>query len=249
MSEEKIIRVSSIGHPCARQIWHQMQGTKQEFDTETRRRFEMGDAVEKLAVKWLQEDGFNVLWNKGSQEAPWEITIPVHGGLLKGHPDALLYTFGNLALIDIKSMKDRAFQYWSTRGTIANKFGYFVQVNTYAFAAGVQDIAIVGVNKDNSHYQIEWMKFDQRILDLTLAKAECLCAYDIPPLPGSLQFDTEQDIHYTPLGENKSTAWACDYCAYKDMGYCPGEKKLIENIKKRQATRDEHKTTSSVQGS
>jgi hypothetical protein len=189
-------------------------GIEEEFEQRTLRIFAVGTALEAVVVEWLREDGWAVYHNAGSQEAEWEIEIPVHGGVIKGHPDVIITDQeGRKYLGDIKTMNGRAFKFWKSQGTMQNKPQYFDQVNVYAHGAMqegpiLDGVAIIAMNKDNSEYHIETLPVNAGLYAETLAKAEYILGKEDPPFPGELP------------------SWACNYCGYRRMGVCPGYDKL-----------------------
>ena len=65
-----VFRASSVGHPCIRKLWYPTMGHIPEpLSRETLRIFAVGTALEAVVLGWLQEDGWTVEHNEGSQEA------------------------------------------------------------------------------------------------------------------------------------------------------------------------------------
>jgi len=226
----RVIRASKIGFPCIRNIWLSTMGLDEVFDKKTLRIFDLGNLVEQVAVKWLREDGWGVYWNEGSQDAEWELNVPLQGGVLRGHPDCIIEKDRQRILADIKSMNSRAYKHWLDGGTINNKLSYFIQVNVYAYAINrlpangprVDKVAIVGVNKDTSDYTIEVLDIDEDLIKETLNKAQfILNAPSMPPKVGWA---------FNHLGvSNEVPSWCCSYCGYKKLGICDGVRKGDEN--------------------
>jgi len=216
----KVIRASKIGFPCVRNIWLNTLGVEEVFDKKTLRIFDLGNLSEQAAVKWMREDGWDVQWNEGSQEAAWELEIPLPDGVIKGHPDCVITNDEHRQpiLADIKSMNSRAYQYWTKGGTVENKLGYFVQVNIYAHAAGLDHVAIVGVNRDTADYTIEILDKDEEVVKETFNKAQyILAAKSMPP---------KTAWAYPHLNVTSEIPdWCCRYCSYKTLGLCDGKDK------------------------
>ena len=130
---KKNIHASKIGFPCNRNLWYSCNGHEEVVSERTQRIFDVGTYLEPLAVKWLQKDGWNVAYNQGSQNAHVTIRVPINGGELIGHPDALIWRDGEKAiLVDIKTMNDRAFTLWKREGTIKKYPQYVDQLHIYA---------------------------------------------------------------------------------------------------------------------
>ena len=100
---EKVMRASRVGFPCNRCLWYSVNGFNEDVSEKSRRIFAVGTALEAVAVEWLREDGWDVRYNPGSQEAELELTIPLTGGKLAGHPDCFISKPGKEnTLIDIR---------------------------------------------------------------------------------------------------------------------------------------------------
>jgi len=226
-----LIRISKIGYPCIRNVWYSANGLEEVIDQRAKRIFAMGHAVERLAVEWLAEDGWGVVWNPGSQDADVELRIPVRGGELVGHPDCLITDGRGWILADIKSMNSRAYKHWTQQGTVQNKLSYLCQVTMYAHALNtsevewrgldsppkVERVAIIGVNKDTSEYAVEVLEIDDAVTRTTIAKAEYILGAPNPP--------AKEAWEYPHLGvTSQLPGWCCSYCGYKKAGVCDGAK-------------------------
>ena len=203
---EKLLSASKAGFPCMRNLWYTVNGYDGgENDKKTQRIFDVGTALEPVIVEWLKADGWDVEYNPGSQEAELKVEIPVSGGKLVGHPDCII-SKGEVknALVDIKTMNDRAFRYWKRDGTEKTKPQYVTQLNIYAMglkAMGrkIEKLGIVGVNKNNSEMYIEIFDVDQFRETAIKGYAEMLFKQKEAPELGC------------PI-----ESWACSYCEYSE---------------------------------
>ncbi len=201
---DKILSASKAGFPCLRNLWYTVNGfAGSENDTHTQRIFDVGTCLEPVIVDWLRWDGWLVDYNPGSQQAALEVSIPVKGGKLTGHHDCII-SKGNVqnALVDIKTMNDRAFNHWKHNGTLNSKPQYVVQLHVYAMGLTllgkeIERLGIVGINKNNSEMFIDFFPFDGFIAESITDKAERLFALSEPP---KLNCPSE--------------TWACNYCEY-----------------------------------
>lgn len=194
-----VFRASSIGHLCPRKLWFEaVQGIEPVFDKKALRIFRMGDMVETLAVEWLRDEGWLVEHNCGSQEAECEVVIPIAEGVeIRGHHDAVIENDSGRFVVDIKSMNDRAFTEWRKKGTLVKYPQYLDQVHVYGKGLGITQLAICGVNKNNSDYMVESFDFDPQRWDLIVAKALAIASsLEEPAIPRELP------------------AWCCSYCSY-----------------------------------
>lgn len=200
---DKVLRASKAGFPCARNLWYSVNGFTETVSPKSQRIFDVGTALEPVIVEWLRADGWNVEYNPGSQNAEIEVTVPVIGGMLAGHPDCII-SKGEIqnALVDIKTMNDRAFTYWKRSGSLKTKPQYVIQLHIYAMGLikqgrDIQRLGIVGVNKNNSEMHIDFFDFDENTCSDILNNAELIMnAKEIP--------------EYDCPTEN----WACSYCEY-----------------------------------
>jgi len=218
---ENELRASKIGFPCIRNIWFGYIGIQEKFDKRVLRIFDLGNAIERLAVQWLREDGWNVDWNEGSQEAEQVsiIHIPDTDAIIAGHHDCIINKDGEFdgkpILVDIKSMNSRAYQHWLKGGTAENKLQYYVQANLYAHALGLEYAGIVGVNKDTSDYTIEVFPRDDKVVEATIEKAKMIVTTKV--IPPAQAYPIEH------LGVTSEVPkWCCGYCYFKKLGLCEG---------------------------
>lgn len=206
MEIKKILRASKAGYPCARNLYYSVNGYEGITDLHTQRIFDVGTYLEPLVVRWLQEDGWTVYYNQGSQDADLELKYPVNGGELAGHPDCFISRegTGNL-LIDIKTMNERAFQWWKRDGSIKSKPQYVDQLHIYAAAAmkagfEVDKLGIVGLNKNNSDLWLDTFDYDEKRFNDIINRAEYIFMQNKPP------------------AENcPRESWCCGYCEYSEI--------------------------------
>ena len=216
MVMEKVLHASEAGFPCMRHLWYAVNNDCMciESDKRTQRIFDVGTALEPVIVGWLRADGWDVEYNPGSQDAELSVEVPVRGGKLVGHPDCIM-SKGEIqnALIDIKTMNDRAFRHWKREGTLKSKPQYVTQLHIYAMGLQAQGrkiecLGIVGVNKNNSEMHIDFFDYDsfraQDIQDFT-----------------ELLFRAEK----APELGCPAELWACSYCEYSEK--CGLHKKPI----------------------
>lgn len=198
---EKVLRASSIGFECLRHQWYCANGVPgKEPDKRLQRIFDMGHMIEDLAVKWLRNDGWEIDHNKGSQEAEQEIIIPVDSGFIKGHHDIIMTDFSGKKIVgDIKSMNSYFFREWKRKGSAACCPQYRKQLYVYGKGFNINDLAIIGVNKDNSEYHIEFFDLDEQIYGTMVENARRVFASKDP-----IQVDKVND-------------WQCNYCWYNQI--------------------------------
>ena len=225
---DKVLSASKAGFPCSRYLWFAVNGNSGNVSPKSQRIFDVGAALEPVAVNWLRQDGWNVEYNPGSQNADISVSVPVKGGFLTGHPDCII-SKGDIqnALVDIKTMNDRAFRLWRQEGTLKSKMQYVIQLHIYALGLrhsgrDIQKLGIVGVNKNNSEMFIDFFDFDEIIANNIIERAQNIFSLTQPP----------EDIC-------PAEAWACAYCEYS--GFCPLAVQLnhSEPVGKNVATTDD----------
>lgn len=126
--------------------------------------------------------------------------------MLIGHPDCII-SKGEIqnALVDIKTMNDRAFTQWKREGTQKSKPQYATQLHIYAMglmAQGrkIEHLGIVGVNKNNSEMYIELFDYDAFRAEGIKDYAEMLFTDSKEPELGC-----------------PAESWACNYCEYAEI--------------------------------
>ena len=199
----KILSASKAGFPCARNLWYTVNNHEAETKERAQRIFDVGTALEPVIVDWLRKDGWTVEYNPGSQNAEIKVTIPVNGGTIAGHPDCII-SKGEIqnALVDIKTMNDRAFTQWKHEGTLKSKPQYVTQLHIYAMGLErqgrkIERLGIVGVNKNNSEMHIDFFDYDPFKANDIQKYAEMIFSLDSTPEIGC-------------PAEN----WACNYCEF-----------------------------------
>jgi hypothetical protein len=179
----------------------------------SQRIFDVGTYLEPMVVEWLRSDGWNVEYNPGSQNAELEVTVPLEGGSLAGHPDCFI-SKGDITdcLADIKTMNERSFTQWKREGTLASKPQYVEQLHVYAMGCirtgrKIDKLAVVGVNKNNSDWYIDIFDFDfYRAADLQDRANAVFTMTDAPTEDSPLE------------------TWCCNYCEYSHLCELKGAK-------------------------
>ena len=210
---EKVLRASKIGFPCARNLYYSANGVEGITSPKSQRIFDVGTYLEPMVVEWLRADGWTVEYNPGSQEAELEVTVPLEGGIIAGHPDCFI-SKGDITdcLADIKTMNDRAFTQWKREGTEASKPQYVDQLHSYAMGcirAGrkIERLAVVGVNKNNSDWHIDVFDFDfYRAADIQDRASAVFCMSE------------------PPTDDSPREAWCCNYCEFAHLCELKGTK-------------------------
>ena len=203
----KFLSASKIGFPCVRNLWYSVNNYKGRLiDKKTQRIFDVGTYLEPLIVKWLRQDGWDVDYNAGSQNAPLKFEIPLAGGVLNGHPDCFI-SKRNLPhiLADIKTMNERSFITWKRNGSVKSKSQYVDQLHVYADGAinagyKVDKLAIIGVNKNTSEMKIDFFNYDIERSKALQKRAE----------------DVFKAVN-APVENCPAEDWCCRYCEFANL--------------------------------
>ena len=212
------IRASSIGHPCIRKVWLSTFKEPEEFTPQTLLTFDIGTALEEVAIKYIQMDGWETDYNPGSQEAEDKVSIeilktPEYEVYLEGHPDAVIWRPQKpeeKIMVDIKTMNDFAFKDWKKHGTLKKYPQYAEQVHIYGYGKGIFKLGIAALNKNKAEFPIpiDTFTFDPEIWENIMRKCNQLAEYAELPFP--------------PAIDDEIPSWCCGYCGYKRMGLCEG---------------------------
>lgn len=206
---EKIMRASRVGFPCNRNLWYSITpGYEEKISQKNKRTFDIGTVLEPLVIKWLENDGWIVDYNQGSQHAAKEFYLRVKGGKIAGHPDAFIMksVLAPLILIDIKTMNDRAYTLWEREGTLTKYPQYADQLHVYAggyneiASAKIKNLAVVGINKNTSDMHIDFFDYDESRTKEIIKRTEKVFSYSLPPDPDKRMQD-----------------WCCSYCGYSHL--------------------------------
>lgn len=127
---------SQLGMECLRALWYEANGAdKVEISESTRRIFDMGNALEAVAVKWMKREGKDVFYNQKAHGDPPDFALELgekRVGRIVGRFDAIV---NKNTLIDIKACGDRLFLDIVDRAEkgIEPPHDYWVQLNVYFF--------------------------------------------------------------------------------------------------------------------
>lgn len=160
-SKVRRVRASSAKTMCKTDSFLKMIGYKGDVDPHSQRRFDIGTATEPIVVEWMKQDGCNVEHNSDDSIG---VIIPVSGGVITGHHDVIyshpLITGGIRTLGDIKTMNDRSYKSWCSKGTKLDKPVYYAQVHIYAPVFGLEHGSIIATNKNDQMFSSDFFPID-----------------------------------------------------------------------------------------
>ena len=178
--------MSSIGRPCARELWLNFKGARGSLiDGRTARIFANGHAVEDRVIADLRLAGYEI---DGAQTA-----FSDFDGKFKGHCDGIIYGITKQPhILEIKSANKASFEKFQAKG-IKAKPEYFAQVQCYMGYAGLERALFVVECKDNQALYVERVYFSQ--IDFAALKNRAhkiITAIEAPP-------------------KNESACWFCNF--------------------------------------
>ncbi len=197
---------SEIGS-CGRKISYSMLGyAGEETDGHAYRIFNMGDLVEANLIKELRTAGFSV-----TDCAPTQRRVVIRHPFISGKIDGIITgrTGGvqTTRLLELKSMNDRGFKELQAKGVQLAQPSYYLQIQSYLFALGLDEATIL-VDAKN----------DQKLYEETVISDPLVLADSFL----HLQY-VRECVGVGELAEPeyfKKTDWRCRFCAFAPL--CPG---------------------------
>ena len=168
---------SRLGHGCERALQFEFAGAPkdegQEFSGQTLRIFEIGHALEDLAIRWLRGAGFDLYTRKGNRPDGEQFGFSVAGGRIRGHVDGIIAAgpegFGLAvpALWECKTMNAKNWRACVKDGVTKSKPVYAAQIALYqAYMEGTvpgisaSPALFTAINKDTAELHHELVAFD-----------------------------------------------------------------------------------------
>jgi hypothetical protein len=165
---------SRLGHACERALQYEYAGAPvdpgRELPGRVLRVFEVGHALEELAIRWLRLAGFELYTQKATGG---QFGFSVAGGRIQGHVDGILAAgpdaldLGYPALWECKTMNDKSWRETVKHGVSKSKPVYAAQLALYqAYMEGpVPGISshpalFTAINKDSQELWCERVPFD-----------------------------------------------------------------------------------------
>ena len=187
--KELSLSASILGTNCLRKLWLIANGIEgPEPDEATRRIFDIGRALEPVAIEWERRRGREVFYNSKSHEDEPDFVLKVGRGVIVGRFDAV---FDREILVDIKTCSLNSFAKLLEGGV---PWEWLVQVNVYFFGLklgccrddikelveGIRKVGIYGVHKESGR-TVEVVKDpDLGIFESVLRKASIVFSIEDP---------------------------------------------------------------------
>ena len=213
---------SRLGVACERALQFEFTGTPKDagshFKGQTLRIFEIGHALEDLAIRWLRAAGIDLYTRKGNRPDGEQFGFAVAGGRIRGHVDGIIAAapeplgLAVPALWECKTMNAKNWRACVKDGVAKSKPVYAAQMALYQayMEAQVPGISqspalFTAINKDTAELHHELVPFDaalaQRMSDRGVRILQATDAGELLP-----RIATSRDFH-----ECRMCAWA-DRC-------------------------------------
>ena len=183
------LSASILGSNCLRKLWLIANGVEgPEPDEATRRIFDIGKALEPVAIEWERRKGREVFYNAKSHEDEPDFILEVGRGVIMGRFDAI---FDREILVDIKTCNLNKFAALLD-GDVP--YQWVVQVNVYFFGLklgcrrddirelvnSIRKVGVYGIHKDSGKTVEVVRDPDANIFEDTLRKASIVFRADDP---------------------------------------------------------------------
>ncbi len=208
---------SRLGVACQRALQyeylHVAPDAGREFPGRVLRVFEVGHALEDLAIRWLRLTGFDLYTRKTSGG---QFGFSVAGGRIQGHVDGVINAapacleIGVPALWECKTMNDKSWRDTVKHGVAASKPVYAAQIAIYQayMEPSIPGIAanpalFTAVNKDSQEIWFELVPFDAGLAQRMSDRA--------------VQVITASEVgELLPRHATTPTHVECKFCAWQD---------------------------------
>ena len=170
----RYLGASRLGVACERALQYEYEQTpvdpERDLPGRILRVFEVGHALEDLAIRWLRLAGFDLYTRKASGD---QFGFSVAGGRIQGHVDGVVNSAPPAlglqcpALWECKTMNDRSWRDTVKHGVAASKPVYAAQIAVYqaymeATVPGISQspALFTAINKDSQEIWFELVPFD-----------------------------------------------------------------------------------------
>ena len=199
----RYIGASGIGKTCARAIWYDYNAVEGiALTAQEERTMEIGRRLEGMVVDYIIAAGFKI--EVPNEDNDHLLCVDEEVPLFRGHMDGLLYLSDNLPVVlEIKTAKHERFEKYNKEegGVKVWSPVYYAQLQSYMGMRGLKDSLFCVINKNNSDWRMEWVKYDDIFYHEMKIKALSISAIDEPP----------EKINNSPW------YYACQRCRYKQI--------------------------------
>lgn len=202
--------VSCIGKKCERYLQFTYQNHPKDnggFSPNTYRIFDVGNNIEPLIVKWLQDAGFEIELGCGFSE---------DGGKIKGHADGVITKIPKIlrkkapCLLELKTINSKGFYFLKKKGNVKKwNESYYTQACTYPLGLSSQfpgiecnESLFIGLCKNDCKLYIEWIPPDPKHAETCINRARNV-------------FQNIEKGILSEKGFNDSECFDCTYCSFR----------------------------------
>lgn len=201
----KHLGASLIGRECGRQLWYVFRwASKEEFSGRMLRLFERGQLEEERFFKLLRGAGANVYERDPNTGSQWRILdVDGHfGGSTDGVADNVPQLPPEMpAVMEMKTMNDKAFQSLKKKGVKACKPEHYVQIQVYMHKLRIKVGLYMAVNKNDDELYFEFVSEDTPCAERALARARSIIYSEEGP----------------PRIANSAGRFPCSFCSFKEI--------------------------------
>ncbi len=207
---------SIIGAPCSRQLWYSFRWSKVNKRVgRLLRLFQRGHLEEVTLVKLLRDAGVHVV--TVDKETGKQFTFGAVGGHFGGSMDGAGVGFVEARktwhVIELKTSGDKAFKKLCKEGVEKAKPEHFAQMQMYMHWSQMDRAFYLVVNKNDDTLYSERVKYDKRVAEVLLNRANTIITSDSPP---------------EKISEDPSW-YQCKWCDYQDI--CHGSEMAEVNCR------------------
>lgn len=149
---------SGLGVECQRSLWYSFHKPMPIDKAQTLRKFDVGNALEPVVIKWLQDAGIKFFTPPNGKQFSFK------DGLLGGSCDGVIYNIpGDTEepyLLEIKTSNGFYFKEFQKKGISAND-KYAGQVQVYMNKFKLKKSLFAVVNKDTQELFLQIIKYDE----------------------------------------------------------------------------------------
>lgn len=188
--------MSQLGHDCARYLWYYFRwAATQKHTARTERIFRRGDLEEARIISYLSATGILTV---DTQLAMEDVQ-----GHLRGHADGKVTNIPDLpsetALLEIKTMNEKAFKDITKNKLKMSKPEYFIQLMVYMHYQQEKYGLFVATNKNTEELYIEIIDYNEKVATKAIHRAIDIIHTTVPP---------------SRLSDDPKF-YKCGWCAYK----------------------------------
>lgn len=216
---DKVVRGSSIGHPCERHLWYRFRWAHAStfFDGRMLRLFNTGHVEETRMVEWLRLAGIGVEDVDPETGEQWEVVAV--DGHFKGHTDGkvtgIIEAPAVQHLLECKTHNAKSFEQLKRHGVAASKPEHVAQMQGYMHLLGLNRAFYLAKNKDTDELYAERLHYDAAQGAALIAKAERI-----------------KDAHATPQRVNDDPSYyLCRSFNCPSYGICHGTDFALRNCR------------------